>query len=201
MLVLECFGPGVCILYRVAAYSHATSLCGTCILPSDEQLHHVAKLSSDVWSFTSNPFAVSSINSFLLIHPTLQIHDILFCRLHIHHRIATYSTAFTQQSYIFSTIHSLHHLYLINLDPLTPPPPYTTHPTVAQPAATMPQDTLTSAQKIEMVQAELEVAKLRLRQQARERRGLERVAPSRAAVLQRLAPKVYLGSIYTRHID
>ena len=89
------------------------------------------------------------------------------------------------------------------MESLTPPPPYTTHPatTMTQPAATMPQMTLTSAQKIEMVQAELEVAKLRLRQQARERRGLERVAPSRAAVLQRLAPKVYLGSMYTRDID
>jgi hypothetical protein len=41
-----------------------------------------------------------------------------------------------------------------------------------------------------MVQAELEVAKLRLRQQTRERQGLQRVAPSLATVLQRLAPKV-----------
>jgi len=72
---------------------------------------------------------------------------------------------------------------------------------MAQPVATMPQDNLTSAQKIEMVQAELEVAKLRLRQQARERRGFERVAPSRAAVLQRLAPKVHLELVYTRDMD
>lgn len=48
---------------------------------------------------------------------------------------------------------------------------------------------VTPAQKLEMVQAELEVAKLRLRQQARERQGLRRVALSRASVLQRLAPK------------
>lgn len=64
-----------------------------------------------------------------------------------------------------------------------------------QPAATMPQNTLTPAQKMEMVQAELEIAKLRLRQQTRARQGLERVAPSRAAVLQRLAPKVCLEAI------
>jgi len=83
------------------------------------------------------------------------------------------------------------------MDFLTPPPPYTTHPTaaMAQPAATISQTTLTSAQKIEMVQAELEVAKLRLRQQARERQGLGRIAPSRAAVLQRLAPKVRLRAV------
>lgn len=76
------------------------------------------------------------------------------------------------------------------MQPLTPPPPYTTQPiaTMAQPA--VPRDILTSAQKLEMVQAELEVAKLRLRQQTRERQGLKRVAPSRVSVLQRLAPKV-----------
>jgi hypothetical protein len=56
----------------------------------------------------------------------------------------------------------------------------------------VPQNILTSAQKLQMVQAELEVAKLRLRQQTRERQGLKRVAPSRASVLQRLAPKVRL---------
>jgi hypothetical protein len=61
---------------------------------------------------------------------------------------------------------------------------------MAQPGVS--QTTLTSAQKLEMVQAELELAKLRLRQQTRERQGLKRVAPSRASVLQRLAPKVRL---------
>jgi hypothetical protein len=65
-------------------------------------------------------------------------------------------------------------------------------------ATGMPQTALASAQKMEMVQAELEIAKLRLRQQVRERQGLERVAPSRAAVLQRLAPKVRLQSIDSR---
>jgi hypothetical protein len=75
---------------------------------------------------------------------------------------------------------------------LTPPPPYTPHntATLAQPAAS--QTILTSAQKLEMVQAELEVAKLQLRQQTREHQGLKRVAPSQASVLQRLAPKVRL---------
>jgi hypothetical protein len=67
---------------------------------------------------------------------------------------------------------------------------------MTQSAATMLQTPLTPAQKIEMVQAELEVAKLRLRQQTRERQGLGRVAPSRATVLQRLAPlRVRLCSI------
>lgn len=74
----------------------------------------------------------------------------------------------------------------------TPPPPYTPHntATLAQPAAS--QTILTSAQKLEMVQAELEVAKLRLRQLTRERQGLKRVAPTQVSVLQRLAPKVRL---------
>ncbi|THW48638.1 hypothetical protein D6C76_06144 [Aureobasidium pullulans] len=58
------------------------------------------------------------------------------------------------------------------------PPPYTAQPTI------------TVAQKLELVQAELEVAKLRLRKQAGERQGKQRVASSRRAVLQRLVPRV-----------
>ncbi|CAD0110550.1 unnamed protein product [Aureobasidium uvarum] len=92
------------------------------------------------------------------------------------------------------------------MEPVTPPPPYSAQPTapMAQLTTTMAQSTaptvqtavplasppITPGQKLEMVQAELEVAKIRLRQQTRERQGLKRVAPSRAAVLQRLAPKV-----------
>lgn len=57
-------------------------------------------------------------------------------------------------------------------------------------ASPMAPSIVTPAQKLEMVEAELEVAKLRLRQQTRERQGLRRVASSRASVLQRLAPKV-----------
>jgi hypothetical protein len=81
------------------------------------------------------------------------------------------------------------------MESLTPPPPYTARPAVTMPRPVVPQTTLTSAQKLEMVQAELEVAKLRLRQQTRERQGLQRVAPSPATVLQRLAPKVRLRPI------
>lgn len=85
------------------------------------------------------------------------------------------------------------------MEPLTPPPPYTSQPSASTVNPTAPTVQLTSpmasyivtpAQKLEMVQAELEVAKLRLRQQARDRQGLRRVASSRASVLQRLAPKV-----------
>lgn len=63
------------------------------------------------------------------------------------------------------------------------PPPYTAQPTI------------TVTQKLELVQAELEVAKLRLRKQAGERQGKQRVASSRRAVLQRLVPRV---RFYTR---
>lgn len=85
------------------------------------------------------------------------------------------------------------------MEPLTPPPPYTSQPSASTVSPTAPtvqvtnpteSSIITPAQKLEMVQAELEVAKLRLRQQAKERRGLRRVASSRASVLQRLAPKV-----------
>jgi hypothetical protein len=76
------------------------------------------------------------------------------------------------------------------MESLTPPPPYTARSTATMAQPAVPQTILTSAQKLEMVQAELEIAKLRLRQQTRERQGLQRVAPSRATVLQRLAPKV-----------
>ncbi|KAG9977713.1 SET domain-containing protein, partial [Aureobasidium melanogenum] len=89
------------------------------------------------------------------------------------------------------------------MEPLTPPPPYTSQPSASTVSPTAPTVQVTSpmepsivtpAQKLEMVQAELEVAKLRLRQQARERQGLRRVASSRASVLQRLAPKVIVQS-------
>ncbi|KAH0360684.1 SET domain-containing protein, partial [Aureobasidium melanogenum] len=89
------------------------------------------------------------------------------------------------------------------MEPLTPPPPYTPEPSASTVSPTAPtvqitspmaSTTVTPAQKLEMVQAELEVAKLRLRQQARERQGLRRVASSRASVFQRLAPKVIVQS-------
>ncbi|KAG9727388.1 hypothetical protein KCU73_g12643, partial [Aureobasidium melanogenum] len=89
------------------------------------------------------------------------------------------------------------------MEPLTPPPPYTSQPSASTVSPTAPTVQVTSptessivtpAQKLEMVQAELEVAKLRLRQQTRERQGLRRVASSRASVLQRLAPKVIVQS-------
>lgn len=96
------------------------------------------------------------------------------------------------------------------MEPLTPPPPYTPEPsasTVSPAAPTvqvtspMASTTVTPAQKLEMVQAELEVAKLRLRQQARERQGLRRVASSRASVFQRLAPKVRILLYSRRSLD
>lgn len=126
------------------------------------------------------------------------------CRVAASSHKCSFPSRHMHLAYKSSTIYVLLHPYLTQssvhelppkMESLTPPPPpYTTHPTttMAQPAATMPQTTLTSAQKIEMVQAELEVAKLRLRQQTRERQGLGRVAPSRASVLQRLTPRARL---------
>ncbi|KAI5237154.1 hypothetical protein E4T43_08119 [Aureobasidium subglaciale] len=67
------------------------------------------------------------------------------------------------------------------MEPLTPPPPYTEDAN-----APMPRHSISPSQKLEMVQAELEIAKLRLRQQARERHGQRRDISSRMAVFERM---------------
>jgi hypothetical protein len=171
-----------------------------CLANNDRVTASRLKLPFDVRQSTNTPFAVYSRPQSLPSITHLKPHDISICHFHLHHQ-GSAPKAFTQRQFISSTIHRILRLYLTQqpvyvllptMQSLTPPPPYTARSTATMAQPVVPQSTLTSAQKLEMVQAELEVAKLRLRQQTRERQGLKRVAPSRASVLQRLAPKVRL---------